>query len=562
MTLRDAFRPVLGLTWREHIGGRWAVSLLGFAMAAPVLFAAVFANVQDLATADSAAWVVSSAGSLLLLGLLWWLASGTVLRHRRVRPVAVWVVMLVGAVTGAARSVTATWLSVETGAFEPLGGLVELFVVRAMIGAAQGAVGLPALAFALSILARYRHERTRLLGEEAALRERQATEEGASRALQDALAGPVQQRLRDIADRLGDDSGSDIPELAQAVRAQAHDLWSQARDPTPAPRVRFREVLVVGVHQRPLPLAAVWVVWFPTVVLSLVDRVPVLDAILVAAAGSLVVTGVFRAGSLIVVLRPHWGIPVFLVGTLGGSALAGVVMWLLSGAPPLDRSLAQILASILWLTSATLVVSVIEAAVRRSQEVLDEIRDRIEDDEVLLWEQQRARATLTRDLASVLHGVVQGRLVAAGGASDAHGVARQALREGIERIDALGDSSDRGVEELVQEVSAPWSALMEIDITTSGGVIPGSLVRDVGDVIDECLTNAFRHGASTHVSIEAAQVDDAWELTVCSDGARPGEAVEPGMGTSLLDAVSGGQWHRTALPEGGCEVWVRLAPTR
>lgn len=560
MALRDVFGPVLGLSWREHIGGRWAVSLPGFALVAPILFIAAFSNVQDTVAVDLPAWALASAGSLVVLGLVWWLASVTVLRNRRRAPVAVWIVVLVGAFSGAVRSGIATWLAIETGAFDPPGGVATVLTIRLITGAAQGAVGLPALAFMLSIITRYRSERARLLGQEAALRQRQASEVGASQALREALAGPVQQRLRELADRLGDDQGSEVPGLAREVRAQAHGLWSEAREPLPEPRVQFRQVLGAGLRQRPLPLAAVWFVWFPTVVLSLIDRRAALGAVVLTVTGAVILTLVFRLGGRLVASRPGWGWLVFLAGTVGGASVSGIVMWLLAGAPPLNRSIAQILASILWLTCATLIVSVIESAVRRSEEVLDELRGRIADDEVALWEQQRLRSSLTQDVASVLHGVVQGRLVAAQGTHDPAGVARRALQEGIERIGSLGSSSDADVEDVLAEVTAPWSALMEIDVVTSGGVVAGESVRDLRDVVEECLTNAFRHGRATRVSVEVMSVDGAWEARVRSDGEAPVSASAPGMGTSMFDAVSGGQWRRSALPEGGCDVWLRLPP--
>ena len=46
MDLPNVPRAVLGLTWREHIGGRWAVSAIGFAVTAPVAFLALFDHVH------------------------------------------------------------------------------------------------------------------------------------------------------------------------------------------------------------------------------------------------------------------------------------------------------------------------------------------------------------------------------------------------------------------------------------------------------------------------------------------------------------------------------------
>ncbi len=122
-SVRDARRRVpraiLGLTWREHIGGRWAVSLLGFAIVFPVGFLAVFANVRLATPERLLQWAAISLASLAVLGLVWWLASVTLLRNRRERSVPISLVVLVGAVSGAVRSAIVVALTYEVGLLEP-----------------------------------------------------------------------------------------------------------------------------------------------------------------------------------------------------------------------------------------------------------------------------------------------------------------------------------------------------------------------------------------------------------------------------------------------------------
>lgn len=558
MDLPNVPRTVLGLTWREHIGGRWAVSAVGFAVITPIALLAVLINVQSFVGVDLAWWVLASALSMAVMGAVWWLASVTVLRNRRTAPVTVWVVVFVGFLSGAARSIVATVLTVEWGLFPAPEGLTALLPARAAVGGVQGAVGLPVLAMCLSLIDRYRGERARLLTQLAGVRQRRAEEAGAAAALRDALSGPVQTRLRELADRLGQDT-EQIDVVASDVRSQAHELWSRSQVVSHPPRVRIRDVLRISLSIKPLPLFALWAIWLPSAVLTLATRNPIGVALGQSALGALVLTSVYLAGGALARRLPAVGPLMFLLGTLGGGALAGLSMLVLVGGRLTDGNVALIVVSTVWLVGVTLVVSIVESAVRRSEQVLTELETTIDADEVSLYLEEQARSELAQEVASVLHGVVQGRLAVAQRSSDQSvALARQALDEGIELLSRSSVTTAVSARQIVEDVTRPWSALMRIETDVEEGMVPAAGVRDVADVIEECLSNAFRHGAAERVRIEVGRDARTWVVRVSDDGSGSSGSSSAGLGSSLLDAVSGGDWSRSANDVGGCAVTVRL----
>ncbi|HEV8024108.1 MAG TPA: ATP-binding protein, partial [Candidatus Nanopelagicales bacterium] len=76
--------------------------------------------------------------------------------------------------------------------------------------------------------------------------------------------------------------------------------------------------------------------------------------------------------------------------------------------------------------------------------------------------------------------------------------------------------------------------------------------------IEECLSNAFRHGVAQRVTVVMRNEGDAWLVQVSDDGSGFSPTSTTGLGSSLLDAVSGGDWSRVAGDDGGCVVTVRV----
>ena len=552
-------RAILGLTWREHIGGRWAVSLVGFVIVTPLALLAAFTDVRVANAQQVLQLAAISSASLAVMGGVWLLAAVTVLRNRNERPVPIWLVVLLGVTSGAARSATVVLLANQVGTWDSPRQLWPLLAIRMATGATQLGFGLPFLAMALSILNRYRSERSRLLEQQAELVKRQSEELGASFALRDALTDPVLRRLRELADRLAEDS-STVPDVARDVRGQAHELWATSVAPASNAQVRFRQVLTASLRYQPLPIAAALLFWFPSALLSLTGRESLQAGVISSAAGTVVLLSVFTLGNWITRVRPSLGPLIFILGNLIGGSLAVVAALWLAGGRDLASEVPLMITSAVRLTSITLAVSLVEGAVRQSESVIRRLQEGIDAREVELRSQGQQRAQLAKEVASVLHGVVQGRLaVAQRSLDDSAALARQALDDGIERLATTSVVTTVSAEQLARAVSAPWCALMEVRISADAGMIPADRVRDVGDVLEECLSNAFRHGGATRVEVELRRRESCWFVVVSDNGSGLDRAGSAGLGTSLLEAVSGGDWSREPAALGGCVVTVRLA---
>jgi Signal transduction histidine kinase len=278
-----------------------------------------------------------------------------------------------------------------------------------------------------------------------------------------------------------------------------------------------------------------------------------------SVTGMLALLAVYVLGARIARARPSLGPTIFIAGTVFGGGLAAVVAWWFSGGRNLSSNLPLMTTSIVWLASITLVVSVVEGAVRQSESVIRRLREGIDAREVELHNQERLRAQLAQEVATVLHGVVQGRLaVAQRSPDDSSALARAALDEGIELLASTSVATSVRASDLAADISAPWSALMSIHVEADEGTIPADRVRDVGDVLEECLSNAFRHGGASRMALELRQQGQGWLVVASDDGSGLNEATRAGLGTSLFDAISGGDWSRTEIPGGGCRVSVQI----
>ncbi|MBM3664608.1 MAG: hypothetical protein FJW92_02280 [Actinobacteria bacterium] len=72
-------------------------------------------------------------------------------------------------------------------------------------------------------------------------------------------------------------------------------------------------------------------------------------------------------------------------------------------------------------------------------------------------------------------------------------------------------------------------------------------------VLDECLNNALVHGGATQAVVRITRSPDAWVVEVTDDGRGPAGGA-PGLGTALLDDVTGGEWSLIDAAGGGAVV--------
>ena len=533
-------RPILGLTLREHIGGRWAISLLAYALNAPINIALTFAGSLGAAAGWGPALSLAVLG-YLAFGAVALLADVTVFRHRRQQPVPIWAVVALGALAGLMRGVVIAaagmWLTQAPDD--------ALTLARLITSTTLGAALVPASALLLSVIDRYRTQRRALIDEAARLRAEAMREDGASDAIRAALLASVQTDLEELA-RTGD---------AQQAREVGRQVWVGEVAPQ-ATRLRWGSVIGASIARNPFPTVPVVLIWALSATPNLVAilgvttaAAQVLTSCVVIAVGFALGRRWMATGGGVLAFVSVMGLLVVLTGPVA-SVIFDPRSW------PAGAGL--VIANSVWLPLLTIGIGIVVTAVRASESVLDALTQDVDEGEVAVIAAHEETSRLRRELAAQLHGTVHSRLLAATALTSQVDI-RDAARDAIASTMHASTEDARGLEERVTEVVSVWSALMTVTLEIGDIDAAKSRLRaePVARVIEEGLSNAYRHGKAEHASVTLFDIGDDLHMRIDDDG-RWTDRESPGMGSALFTAVSRGRWDRTPLPEGGSRLEILI----
>ncbi len=560
---------------RSRLGGRWAVSWQGYLLLFPISVPLGLLVVPALST--SSTWLLGLAVAVVayaVTGLILWLASATVLRLRAVDPAPVWLVVVVGGLAWASRSAVFA-LAIQRAGLPSDTSAVQ----RLIVGFLLGALLVPGIAWVLATLNDFQRERERLLSD---LVRRELAAEGSATYLQvmrEDLLDRVSTRMHQEAaphegegDPSGDAPGAamerQLADLERAVRKISHELadstWGQARAKT---RITVT-MISVAVSRRPFtlwPLLPYLVVCY----LFVARLMPPSAALVVALAAV------------------AWAAAVALLGEAVGRRWAGpsglrfgvfVLLLLLSGPVAeighlVTGASTSMGANLVIAVSASVTVVMVAGGLAHALNVseaavLADLEASISDAEVRAGARAREEARLQREIAIHLHGTVAANVTAATmrlrQAIDEGDVliAKAAYAEACQLLDSdlrttmLAEQSDLSA--LIRELAESWDGIADVRATITGEQgLPPSTVRDIVSVITEAVSNAVRHARATRVDVLVAVSSTVIDIEVVDDGNATGAAGR-GLGSSLFDHVSPGDWERSANPSGGTSVRLHV----
>ena len=223
---------------------------------------------------------------------------------------------------------------------------------------------------------------------------------------------------------------------------------------------------------------------------------------------------------------------------------------------------------IVWLTSGFGHGRTAEA------ELLQMYADDLDSARIEVLAQGEILRAITRDAARALHGSLQSRLTACVVALDraaqdqdvqAHAAAiaqaRQILTEAWSVPAPQLAATD--LDEVVRDKVALWQGLAGITAYVDPSLRGdhGRVAVRVGDIIEEGLCNAVRHGEADSVSVQVEAVTEGAgefiRIRVVDDGHGPGQW-SAGLGSAYIEEACAGRWSLEAAPAGGCvlDAWV------
>jgi signal transduction histidine kinase len=535
---------VLGLTIREHIGGRWAVSLLAYLLNIPLNVLAILTHVtQSPSASDALSWLGVATVGYIALGLVLLLAHLTVLRHRRTQPVPVWLVIVIGAIAGATRGFVVGYLAV---AFALPDAGPDAIAVRVATGMGLGAVLVPLAALFISIVATYLNRRRTLVSERQAWAVTRMKAEGVSDGLRRAFLEDIRGELRTVAD-------TQSPELA---RSMSRRIWEATPSTPPRERLHIRHVLRTSITSNSYaawPVAIIWILsaWGP---LSLTLGWPRAIAQIAFTVSCLWL--IFRIGRILTLRHQRYAFVIFVMVIAVTVAITGPVASAIFDERSLQTSLNLIILNSLWLPLLIMLVTVVMGAVRSSEQVIDALTASVDDEEIRALAAVSEEERIRREVASQLHGNVQARLLASAALMRQPDLMRQLgishPAEILLDVDEFMSSQVADVElsTRVDGVVRPWSALIQTTVQLDAADVPPELVDAVCRIIEEGLSNAYRHGGATSVQVSVARDHAGVRVQVLDNGVGPRNDPEPGLGIALVNSFDPAYWSLTRTSDG------------
>jgi signal transduction histidine kinase len=181
----------------------------------------------------------------------------------------------------------------------------------------------------------------------------------------------------------------------------------------------------------------------------------------------------------------------------------------------------------------------------------------------------REEARVSRELAKYLHGTIQSQLMAsairlerAGRSGDSNAIEREAnfAYSKLKLPSASYFSAPRhSLNEEIDKVIETWDNLMSVQVTIPdlSKNLEGTLIQDIGNAINEGLSNSFRHGSASNVKITILETDMGITISLIDDGSKPGKGT-PGLGSQYFDTVSGSSWSLKASSAGGSHLTLKI----
>lgn len=528
---------ILGKSLREHIGGRWAISLLAYVLNIPLNIIAISANVSDarvLSDPQSLAQLlgIGVAGYVMFGGVLL-TANVTLFRHRRVAPVPVWWVIALGAVAGAARGVTVSWLAQIAGFNE-----ASIIPIRLVNGGLLGAAFLPLAALILSVINTYVQRRRELLIERTAWAITRMRNEGASEQLRAVALADVESQVRDAL-------SSGDPDR---IREISRKIWRP--EPEHDDRVRWGSVVRTAIMTNPYPTFVVTVLWAISGLGSLWITIGFVRATMQILFGVLVIALAFAFARRVSSRWTRLSFPIFLITLVFLIILTGPFSSALFDPRPSAAGIGLVIANSIWLPALIVGTSIAVTGVRQGQHVLAHLSQEVRDEEVHALAATQEDVRIRQELAQALHGSVQSRLLAA---------AANSLSE--QNFDSLFPQfpdvdAELSLEARLRQTIQPWSALMTVTFENNVDLSHAAIDASIQRVVEEGLSNAYRHGNASEVAILIKDGGDHVAISIRDDGRGVDAETRSGLGSQILSSL--GEWSLFTGGESGAELRARV----
>ena len=201
---------------------------------------------------------------------------------------------------------------------------------------------------------------------------------------------------------------------------------------------------------------------------------------------------------------------------------------------------------------------------------LEFLERRISEEQLEIMLLKREESRISRELAKYLHGTIQSRLMASAMGLEAAGrkgdvkalkkEAKSAYKNLKLPSESYFSTPANSLKEEIDKVIAKWTYLMTIQIKLDKKKynLSADLVQDIGHVINEGLSNAFRHGNSDKVNIKLSENSGIIKIEIEDNGDGPSKG-KGGLGSEWFTAIAGANWKLKENASGGTTLILEVS---
>lgn len=222
-----------------------------------------------------------------------------------------------------------------------------------------------------------------------------------------------------------------------------------------------------------------------------------------------------------------------------------------------DYRFAGAFVMLIWFGQSSLVIAMATVALEARK------RNRVEVDGIVSGnDSEYSFAILKRNrrlMANQMHGEIQSRLMSLVLASESGNALRNDLL--VQELEAVSQllenlpAREATLSEQLQRLESTWSGFAKLEIDLGTKSFPQEKSSLVFALIEEGVSNAFRHGLADHVKVTFQTPST---LIVIDNGLGP-KVGKPGSGAALF-AVASSSWILKPGPSGGSRLEIDLLP--
>lgn len=560
-------------TLKKDMTGRWSFDAKAFLFVTPMhaLFSVLL--IRDLSSITEVGLaILANILAFSLCAVLFFVYAKTLFKDRKSKNVSLAVVIFSGATLGLLKG-SATGYFVAIFGLEP--DVVTSITSRIIQTTGLGIWWLPTLAIILTYRERFKLQRDTLISErvyQANAGQAQKTF-GKSKKLIDSSAElkkfvtGVRQQMADGAQLAGDNYKSLAEVVRQIIqddlRPLSHRMWEQENERLTDFSLRDLANLTVKKY--------VFVAW-PALPIYFVTVAPANSAAFGLMNGVVqtlfqiaVIAIIFPLAKFIAPKKSFLAGPHFIGMTLLSSGIAAYSTIVFLGVQVDSRFQIATFANFSWILVMIFVTGLIRSALASHDKIQKELVELVGEERAIENLEFNRKRLMNRELAQYLHGHVQNRLMAtairleqATALSDP-----SVIVEELSRIEELLENAVTGysrdstlqLADEVRAVEAQWQGLIDLGVNIEASVeklsLDPSLVNDIGQAVNELISNSIRHGFAAKVAISMFMpTENKLIITSFDDGLGP-RSGNPGLGSYLFESLCGNNWSLSAGIGGG-----------